>query len=713
MCLEDNQIIFELTSEDEIKIPHMQLNQLSDIIFKRLKLNKACDIFKLTVEHVRNCGEKTLGLILWLLNSIIDHLNYLSSPQLNTAVASIVYKGKGKPIYHHKSYRQVRVTPLIGRLLDEYLRPVKINLTRHQQNINQYGFSENITYMMGALQRHEVEKFCMDNKMTFFGCSLDGESAFEVVDRTIQLRELYCAGETGQYLQSSKYSYDSSLTQIKMKGNLSRRFEETAGVKQGHINSSDNYKIYINPALNTFDKSTLGVWVGPINVAVTGVADDNYLMSSTQSGLQGLIGIAEHYGERYKITYGASKTKITVVGSEIDMQYFRDTTPWIMGGQHVKVVENNDHLGQIVSGTRQEEKNIDERIKKGRGHLFSMLGPAFAYKCMLSPTVKIHLFRTFTCPILRSGLYSFALRTEQMTPLSIFHRKVLKSFLNLSKSAPTPAIHFMLGELPMEGKIHRDMFSLFFGVWCNPQTKIHQIIKYLLSTSSDNSRTWAINLRHIAKMYNLEDPLSCLQRDAPKKSSFKETVVTKITAFHEQELRNKAKTNEYMKYMNVNLIGLMGKCHPCLAGIITTEEVKKLRPFLKFLTGDYLTYQKKYDQNNQGSPFCRLCLLQEGETVCHILAICPMYETKRREFIDEMKNLCSKSDNFDFQVILEEDNPETLTQFILDPTSINLKIRVNIKDPITQDLFKLSRDMCNYVHSERMKQLNELSKRRI
>ena len=76
-------------------------------------------------------------------------------------------------------------------------------------------------------------------------------------------------------------------------------------MKQGRINSSDNYKIYINPALNTLDKSTLGVWVGPINVSVTGVADDNYLMSSTQSGLQGLIGIAEHYGERYKIIYGA------------------------------------------------------------------------------------------------------------------------------------------------------------------------------------------------------------------------------------------------------------------------------------------------------------------------------------------------------------------------------------------------------------------------
>ena len=143
--------------------------------------------------------------------------------------------------------------------------------------------------------------------------------------------------------------------------------------------------------------------------------------------------------------------------------------------------------------------------------MFSMLGPAFAYKCLMSPVVKIHLFRTFTCPILRSGLYSFALRTQQLSPLSLLHWKVLKSFLHLSHTAPTPAIHFLLGELLIEGKIHRDMFSLFYSVWCNPDTKIYRIVKYLLTTSSENSRTWAINMRHISKMYQLEDPLSCLQ----------------------------------------------------------------------------------------------------------------------------------------------------------------------------------------------------------
>ena len=150
MCLEDNLIIIKLTSDDQLFIPHMEMKNIKDIIFKRLKLNKACDVYKLTVEHLHYAGDDTLSVILRLLNLIIDHLNYLSSPQLNTAVATIVYKAKGKPVFSHKSYRQVRVTPLIGRLLDEYLRPVKVSLTRGQQNINQYGFSENITYMMGA-----------------------------------------------------------------------------------------------------------------------------------------------------------------------------------------------------------------------------------------------------------------------------------------------------------------------------------------------------------------------------------------------------------------------------------------------------------------------------------------------------------------------------------------------------------------------------------
>ena len=151
MCVEDNTIIFELSSQEKIKIPHMQICDQKSILYPKLKVGKACDMYMLTVEHLRHAGDRTLLLLLDLLNLIIDNLNYLSSPQLNTSIASIVHKGKGRPITHHKSFRQVRVSVLIGRLIDEYIRPIFVKAARPQQNINQYGFTEGITYLKGAL----------------------------------------------------------------------------------------------------------------------------------------------------------------------------------------------------------------------------------------------------------------------------------------------------------------------------------------------------------------------------------------------------------------------------------------------------------------------------------------------------------------------------------------------------------------------------------
>ena len=67
--------------------------------------------------------------------------------------------------------------------------------------------------------------------------------------------------------------------------------------------------------------------------------------------------------------------------------------------------------------------------------------------------------------------------------LAIFHIKTLNCILNVSKYAYTPAIHFLLGELPIEGKIHRYVFFLFFCIWRNPDSKVYSIIKYLLEIS--------------------------------------------------------------------------------------------------------------------------------------------------------------------------------------------------------------------------------------
>ena len=370
-----------------------------------------------------------------------------------------------------------------------------------------------------------------------------------------------------------------------------------------------------------------------------------------------------------------------------------------IGNQKISVTENNEHLGQIVSGIDQISKNIDQSLKKGRSSIFGLLGPAFAYKCLLGPLVKIHLFRTFTCPRLRSGLSSFALRKNQISPLSIFHRKTLKGFLHLSQSTATPAIHFLFGELPMEGKIHRDMYSLFYSVWCNPQSKVYEIVKHILKNSPENSTTWAINLRHISRMYALEDPLAWLQRDPMPKSQFKELVHTKILAFHEKELRLVASRNSKMKYLNVSCSGLRGKHHPCLYNIKTAYDVRKLRPHLKLLTCEYLTLQTKYDHTQKGNPLCKICQ-KENETVSHIVSSCDAYDQPRQVLISRLSEF--------FPEIMKTD-AETFTQTVLDPTSLNLATRLSRDNPAVPDVFSSIRDFCFNVNNERVRRLKALS----
>ena len=244
-------------------------------------------------------------------------------------------------------------------------------------------------------------------------------------------------------------------------------------------------------------------------------------------------------------------------------------------------------------------------------------------------------------------------------------------------------------------------------VWSNPQTKIHQIVKYLLTNSSNNSRTWAINLRHIAKMYNIEDPLLSIEKQPPTKANYKELIITKITSFHEKELKLKAQNNSLMQYMNVSLSNLRGRHHPSLSNIVSSKEVKKLRPHIKFLTGDYLTYNRKHEESGQGSPICKICKL-ENESIDHILSQCPAYHAIRDRIFQEFSAICLFTQNsLNFENIRTDS--KTLTQFILDPTSFNLRERVHVSDPVVPALFKLSRDYCMAIHTERSRRLHQLA----
>ena len=153
------------------------------------------------------------------------------------------------------------------------------------------------------------------------------------------------------------------------------------------------------------------------------------------------------------------------------------------------------------------------------------------------------------------------IRPSVMKTVSSFHHKLLRGILKLSPVSPIAPLYFLLGELPIEAALHMDMFTLFRNIWTNPQTKIHEIAKYLLMMSDSSSLTWSAHVRLLFELYNLPDPLTLLSSQPWPKEKWKMFTNTAVTAHHEMTWREKAATNSKLSFPNIQLSGLAGRPH--------------------------------------------------------------------------------------------------------------------------------------------------------
>ena len=154
-------------------------------------------MIKLENKDFKFCNKDVLLLLLQSINNILEHIYYLTCKSIKIGLAGAIHKGKDKSWTHHKSFRCITVGPHIGALIDHYLCEPTEAIFRPLQSYTQYGFTANCTYLLGAILRNECEGWAIDNKMTLFQVTCDGDSAFDVTDRDIMIRELHENGEDG------------------------------------------------------------------------------------------------------------------------------------------------------------------------------------------------------------------------------------------------------------------------------------------------------------------------------------------------------------------------------------------------------------------------------------------------------------------------------------------------------------------------------------
>ena len=160
-----------------------------------------------------------------------------------------------------------------------------------------------------------------------------------------------------------------------------------------------------------------------------------------------------------------------------------------------------------------------------------------------------------------------------------------------------------------------------------------------------------------------------------------------------------------MKFLDVQLSGLDGRPHPALNNILNSQDVKKLRMHLKFLTCDILCNEILADNQPSLSSACNLCSLIDS--IDHILVSCRALSDVRDRLYPELLNTVVKVQPNNNIIRAAHHTPDILAQFLLDCTSTNLPeaYRIPAHNPKISLIFRISRDWCFAIGRERSRQL--------
>ena len=162
------------------------------------------------------------------------------------------------------------------------------------------------------------------------------------------------------------------------------------------------------------------------------------------------------------------------------------------------------HLGIYRNPENSNTDTINSRIKSARRATFELLDTGFHGWNGTGPEVAVAKFTSFLQPILTYGLEAVVMTKADFNMLATYQREVLRCIMHMPKSTAIPAIYFLLGLLPVEGRIHIQVLSLLRSVLAAdsgnpPALFMKELMCRRLATKDSTSSSWAAYTKLILK----------------------------------------------------------------------------------------------------------------------------------------------------------------------------------------------------------------------
>ena len=487
-----------------------------------------------------------------------------------------------------------------------------------------------MSHEMSALQLTEcIQNSVYDQKRPIYTLYLDAKSAFDKALFEVLGRRLYLDGTQNQELSYILQRLENRITFCEWDKVLMGPIHDEIGVEQGGVNSSDFYKVLNNEQLTVPQDTNFGISIGDnddIHIACIGQADDTVLISHDLIKLKFLLKLTLNYCKKYHVELSAPKTKLQVYLPHILSKYedlYKNSIDIRINDTPIAFVDSADHVG-VIRSVQGNLPHILNRISSYNKALHSVLPAGLARNHRGNPAASLSVEKLYGVPVLLSGTAALVLKQTEVNALNIHFKKKLEQLLKLHERTPDPVVYFIAGCLPAEALLHLRQFSLFSMVIRLPNNILHKMARYILTTSSDSSQSWFIQVKKLLLQYNLPHPLRLL--DSPlSKAALKKLFKNHVIDFWQTKLRRDAAPLSSLEYFKPQFMSLQ-ITHPLWTSCGSNSyEICKAIIQAKMLSGRYRTDQLlRHFSDNDG--LCTLCHQNIPGSIEHLLVQCPVLD---------------------------------------------------------------------------------------
>ena len=358
------------------------------------------------------------------------------------------------------------------------------------------------------------------------------------------------------------------------------------------------------------------------------------------------------------------------------------------------------HLGinyNVEKPCKTSKTTVEARLQMGRNTTYALMGAGLHGVNGVNPIVSLHMYNTYVVPRVIFGLEFVTISPTEMKKLEVAHRKLLKNIQTLPKRASTPAIHILLGSLPIQATLEQRQITAIPSLADNGT--ILEIIISQLATKSHDSNSWVIATQKLLDKYELPSMLEVI--NSTDKESWKKTVKTAVHQHWKESIEEDAQQKSTLKFLNPTYTG---KPHAIWSSTShDSRDVRRANNKVRMVTGTYILQSTRSAFNQTKNTTCLLCGDAEEDMV-HFIVQCSFLEDERQPLLSNIIQCIPLV----YQTHPSQTwPPHLVTQLVLDPTHPTIQSMLPLQPSVIDEIERLSRLLCYKIHMKRCKFLGQ------